>query len=306
MAGEWFTIERDDTAIECRRWLPEAMPRGTVQIVHGAAEHCVRYDRLATALNAVGFAVYAHDQRGHGRTADRHGTLGIARPGGFSAMITDAAAVADHIEGTHPGRPIVLMGHSMGSFIAQAFAQRWGDRLSGLVLSGTSGGLDGGIELREMLAGIEAAEGPDAPSAVWTAMTAGFNEAFDGPSATGSERLSRHPAEVRAYVDDPWCGHDLSNGFVTDLVGAMVELWTPDAESGLPEGLPVLMIAGDADPVGGEGALVRALADRYTSRGLGPVSLRLYPGARHEVLNETNRDEVTEDLLDWLNGVVPR
>ena len=306
MPGEWFTIDRDHTAIECRRWLPDVAPHGTVQIVHGAAEHCARYDRVAAALTTAGFAVYAHDQRGHGRTADLHGTLGVARPGGFTAMVADAAAIADHIEGAHPGRPIVLMGHSMGSFVAQAFAQRWGDRLAGLVLSGTSGGLEGGVELREMLAGIEVAEGPDAPSAVWTAMTAGFNEAFDEPTATGSEWLSRDPAEVRAYVDDPWCGHDLSNGFVTDLVGAMVELWTPDAESGLPQGLPVLMIAGDADPVGGEGALVRALADRYTSRGLGPVTLRLYPSARHEVLNETNRDEVTDDLLAWLDDVVPR
>ena len=303
MAGEWFSVERGDTTIECRRWEPSGPPRAIVQIVHGAAEHCARYDRLAEALTDAGFAVFAHDQRGHGRTADRHGALGIARPGGWTAMIDDAAELTGQARIAHPGLPVVLFGHSMGSFVAQACMQRGGDGVAALVLSGTAGSIEGGAEMREMLEGIEAAEGADTPSAVWTAMTAGFNDPWAGPDATGSEWLSRDHAEVRAYVDDPWCGFELSNGFITDLVGGMAELWNPTAEAGIPKDRPVLMIAGDADPVGGNGALVRELADRWTARGIGPVTLRLYPDARHEVLNETNRDEVTADLLGWLDGV---
>ncbi len=305
MTGEWFTMERGDTSIECRRWEPAGEPRGVVQIVHGAAEHCARYDRVAEALTDAGFAVFAHDQRAHGRTADLHGELGLARPGGWSAMIDDAAEVTGQAQMAHPNLPVVLFGHSMGSFIAQAYAQRWGSRLAGLVLSGSAGSLEGGAEMREMLEGIEAAEGAETPSAVWTAMTAGFNEPWSGPEATGSEWLSGDDAEVQAYVDDPWCGFELSNGFITDLVGGMADLWAPDAEDGIPRDLPVLMIAGDADPVGGNGALVRELADRYVSKGLGPVTLTLYPEARPAVLNETNRDEVTADLLAWLDSVVP-
>ena len=303
MTGEWFSMERGDTTIECRRWEPSGDPRAVVQIVHGAAEHCARYDRLADALTGAGYAVFAHDQRAHGRTADLHGTLGVARPGGWPAMIEDAAELTGQARMAHPSLPVVLLGHSMGSFIAQAYAQRWGGRLAGLELSGSAGSLEGGAEMREMLEGIEAAEGADTPSAVWTAMTAGFNEPFTGPDATGSEWLSRDGAEVQAYVDDPWCGFELSNGFITDLVGGMADLWTPEAETGIPEDLPVLMIAGDADPVGGNGTLVRELADRYTAMGLGPVTLQLYEDARHEVFNETNRDEATADLLSWLDDL---
>jgi alpha-beta hydrolase superfamily lysophospholipase len=135
-------------------------------------------------------------------------------------------------------------------------------------------------------------------------MFAGFNAAFDGPGATGFEWLSRDAAEVRLYVDDPWCGEPLSNGYVADMLLALAGPWRPEQADRLPAGLPVYVFSGDRDPVGGElGASVRELADRYRAR-VGPVTLRLYPEGRHEMLNETNRDEVHADLLAWLDTVV--
>ena len=220
-------------------------------------------------------------------------------------MVEDLIALADTVRANHPDLPLVLFGHSMGSFLAQRSMQVAGDRFAGVVLSGTSGGLEGGEELRPILEAIEEAEGPDAPSELFAGMFAGFNAAFEATvdEPTGFEWLSRDPVEVARYVADPWCGGPLSNGFVTDMITAMGELWTPEAEAGIPPGLPILLIAGDADPVGDEGASVRALGDRYEAAGLGPISTILYPGARHEVLNETNRDEVHDDLRRWLADV---
>ncbi|MEZ5168069.1 MAG: alpha/beta hydrolase [Acidimicrobiales bacterium] len=278
-----------------------------VLIAHGAAEHVARYSRLAALLVDDGFAVYGIDHRGHGRTAARAGTPGVARPGGWEAMVDDLGALAERIAADRPGVPIVLFGHSMGSLLAQRALQRDDVPYAAVVLSGTSGSLDGADELIAMLQGIEAAEGPDAPSAVFAAMFAGFNEPFATTVAdpTGYEWLSRDRDEVAAYVADPWCGGALSNGFVTDMVTGMAAMWEPAAEARIPRDLPILLIAGDADPVGAAGASVRALADRYEAAGRGPITCRLYPEARHELLNETNRDEVHADLRAWLTTTVP-
>ena len=136
----------------------------------------------------------------------------------------------------------------------------------------------------------------------------GLNEPFATAvdDATGYEWLSRDADEVRIYVEDPWCGGPLSNGFVTDMISGMAEMWSPAEENRIPTGLPILLVAGETDPVGDSGASVRELAERYEARGLVPVTLRLYPDARHEILNETNRDEVTHDLSDWIHAVTER
>jgi len=190
----------------------------------------------------------------------------------------------------------------MGSLLGQRVAQLHGDLLDGVVLSGTSGSLDGADDLAVLLQGIEADEGPENPSALFAGMFAGFNEPFAGDTdhPTGFEWLSRDRDEVRLYADDPWCGGPLSNGFVTDMITGMAQMWRPEEESRIPAGLPLLLIAGECDPVGDSGASVRELARRYESIGKGPVELRLYPDARHELLNETNRDEVHHDLREWI------
>lgn len=271
-------------------------------IAHGAAEHVARYQRIASLLVDDGLVVYGLDHRGHGRSAADHGIFGVARPGGWVAMVDDLIAVAARAGDAHPGLPMVLFGHSMGSLLAQRVLQVDGDRYAGAILSGTSGGLDDADDVPAMLTGIEAVEGADAPSALFAGMFAGFNDAFRAEvgDPTGFEWLSRDRDEVRAYHADPWCGGDLSNGFVTDMITGMVEMWQPGAEDAIPAGLPILLVAGDADPVGDRGASVRALADRYERLGKGPVTTIIYPGARHEVLNETDRDTVHADLRDWI------
>ena len=300
----WTPLERPDGPVELARWGDTAPRRGTILLAHGASEHAARYQRFAERLIDDGWAVYGIDHRGHGRTADLHGTLGVARPGGWAAMVDDLGAAADHIRAEHPDAPLVLFGHSMGSLLSQRAMQLFGDRFAGVILSGTSGSLEGADDLIAILAGVEEAEGADAPSALFAGMFAGFNEPFAAAVAdpTGFEWLSRDRDEVQLYVDDPWSGGDLSNGFVTDMISGMALMWADGAESTIPAGLPILLVAGDQDPVGDNGESVRALAARYESQGLGPIALTLYPDARHELLNETNRHEVEQHLMDWLQS----
>ena len=303
---EWNALARPDATIEWCRWATDrAAPVGRILVAHGASEHAARYSRVAADLNRAGWDVFGIDHRGHGRTAAEHGTFGVARPGGWSAMVDDLIAVGELVSAADD-RPLVLFGHSMGSLLAQRVIQIAGNRFAGVVLSGTSGSLDGADELTALLRSVEEAEGPGEPSALFAGMFAGFNEPFAAGAAesTGFEWLSRDEAEVAAYVADPWCGGDLTNGFVTDMIAGMATMWEPDAEEAIPRDLPVLLIAGDQDPVGGFGESVRALHERYRAKGIHRAELILSPDARHEVLNETNRTEVHDDLLGWLDRAV--
>ncbi len=303
MSAATFTITAPDgQQIAAYRWGGDA-PKAAVQIAHGAAEHAARYSRLADRLVDAGYAVFANDHRAHGRTADEFGTFGVARPGGWSAIIDDTHRLTQHIREQLPNTPIVLFGHSMGSFIAQEYAQRWGDELAGLVLSGTAGGLDLDDATMAMITALGEGDGADQPSEVFAAMFGGFNEPFGGP--TGFEWLSRDADEVAKYVADPWCGFPLSNGYVADMLTGTAAMWTPEAEARMPRDLPVYVMGGEQDPVGGENVQsVKDLVARYAAMGVGTVDLKLYEGGRHEMLNETNRDDVEADLVAWLDATV--
>ncbi len=287
----------DGIQLVYRRWLPAGDVRGTVQIVHGASEHSARYGRVAAAMNDRGLAVYALDLRGHGRTAE---STGVGRFGGsgVDTVLDDVAALHEIATREHPGVPRVLLGHSMGSIIALAAAERDGGDLAGLVLSGPVGVAP---QLTDSVTALEGAVAAGMGDQALDALGA-FNEAFE-PARTRYDWLSRDPAEVDAYVADPLCGDEmpLTYAYAAGVFGMSVRAATPEGIAQLPDGLPVLILAGRLDPVGGRNAdQVVALADLLAQRGL-PVEQHLYSDARHEVFNETNRDEVVADLLAWLD-----
>jgi alpha-beta hydrolase superfamily lysophospholipase len=279
-----------------QRWLPAGGVRGTVQVVHGASEHSGRYGRLAAALTARGLAVYAMDLRGHGRTAEETGAGRFGAGAGAEALLDDVGLLQELMTAEHPGVPRLLLGHSMGSIVALAAAERDGGDLAGLVLSGPVGVAP---HLAESVTALQASTAAGAGDVPLDALGA-FNQPFE-PARTPYDWLSRDPAEVDAYLADPYCGDSapLTTGFAAGVFGLAVRSTTAEAVAALPDGLPVLLLAGQRDPVGGvDAGQVTALADLLRDRGL-PVELRVYPDARHEVFNETNRDDVTGDLLAW-------
>lgn len=296
-SGEPRMLQRPGgTRLHVVRWLPGGAVRGTVQVVHGASERSGRYGRLAAALTGRGFAVHAMDLRGHGRTA---ASTGIGRFGGVGveALLDDVRELHLLIEDEHPGVPRILLGHSMGSIIALASTERDGGALAGLVLSGPIGAAP---HLAETVTALDQAVAAGAGDNALDALGP-FNQAFE-PARTRYDWLSRDPAEVDAYLADPLSGDDmpLTAAYAAGVFRLAVECATPEALAQLPAGLPVLLLSGRLDPVGGaDAAQVTALAGLLRHGGL-PVEQHTYPDARHEVFNETNRDEVTADLLAWL------
>ena len=281
-----FVSAADGTPIVTYSWHDVAgPPTGVVQIAHGLAEHGERYDRFARALNAAGFVVHAVDHRGHGRSAN--GRLGDFGPAGFGGLIADVAQFGAALRQQHPGLPLFLFGHSMGSFAAQAAMLEHAATWSGVVLSGSTA--------MDVLAAGMANAPADAPAGL-----AAFNAPFE--HRTGYEWLSRDAAEVDAYVADPWCGWDMPDDLIPSLFAPAPQLADPALLARIPHGLPLLIASGDADPLAGGGALVQLLGQRYRDAGLADVTVTLYPAARHEILNESNRDQVTADIVGWLRS----
>ncbi|WP_067436500.1 alpha/beta fold hydrolase [Nocardioides jensenii] len=274
-----FTSPVDGTTLATYAWDAVAQPRAVVQLAHGVAEHSARYDRLATALNAAGYLVRALDHRGHGRSiTEVPGDFGAA---GFEGLITDLAAYGAQLRADHADLPLFLVAHSMGSFAAQAVILEHSTQYAGVVLTGSSA-------LDVLAAGLAQSEGPIGLEA--------FNAAFE--DRTGYEWLSRDEAEVDAYVADPLSGFDLPEETIPALFGPAERLADPSA---VRSDLPILVASGSADPLAGGGDLVQLLGQRYRDAGLTDVTVRVYDEARHEIFNETNRDEVTADVIGWLD-----
>jgi alpha-beta hydrolase superfamily lysophospholipase len=246
-----FPSPADSLEIATYSWATTSEPpRGVIQLAHGIAEYALRYDRLAQALVDDGWLVYANDHRGHGDSTNDATPLGSFGAAGWPALVQDLVAFTDRIAAAHPGLPLFLVGHSMGSFAAQ-----------------------------EAIA---------------------FNAAFE--NRTGYEWLSRDEAEVDAYVADPRSGFDLPDDTIPQLFVTAPRLGDPDALEEIVATLPILIVSGRDDPLSGNGQLVELLAQRYREAGVADVTLKIYDGARHEVFNETNRDEITAFVIDWLDA----
>jgi alpha-beta hydrolase superfamily lysophospholipase len=293
----------DGVDIFVYKWLPDGKgPRAAVQISHGMQEHAGRYAELAELLTGNGYAVYANDHRGHGRTAfglDRQGQLG---PGGWDGAVRDLKQLMDTIKSELPGIPVFLLGHSWGSFLAQNYMGKWGNELKGAVLSGTHG-KDPLVKLGVMLGKWDVKRrGPSARGGILeTLAVGGLNKKFE-PARTSKDWLNRDPAEVDRYIADPWCGKPFPNGFYSELTSLLADTWNPRNEARIPKLLPIYLFAGTRDPVGKFTKTVTALAGRYRRHGIKDVTTRYYEGARHETLHETNKREVMNDLLAWLNA----
>ena len=282
-----------------------ARPRGIIVISHGMAEHASRYARFAASAVEEGYAVLAGDHRGHGATAAPGGFGFVAEQDGWDTVVTDMSTVMDAARRAWPDVPVFLMGHSWGSFLARDLAARRGGDLAGLILLGTGSGV--GALTRPataICAGESRLRGPRHPSRLLNALAFGPYQRHFAPNRTEADWISRDAKEVDRYVADPWCGFVCTSSFFRDLVAGQGVVNTASHAAAVPAELPMLLASGDRDPVGAMGRGVQRAATLYRRAGVREVSVLLYPGGRHELLNETNRDQVTGDILTWIDGHV--
>lgn len=283
---ERFSFQSGDgTEIVGYRWRPDGAPRGVVQIAHGMGEHILRYEGLARRLTGAGFLVAGNDHRGHGATAaagDSAEPLGQIGADGWTGLVDDIHVLALHLRSDNPGLPLVLVAHSMGSFAAQQYVLDHSDDIEGLVLTGTAA-----LDLLEPYLDLERP----------LDLTA-FNAVFE-PARTDYDWLSRDRAQVDAYIADPWCGFGLDPAAGRAMFAGARALADPARVAKIRPGLPIYVAAGELDPVNSGLQLVHPVVERFRNEGL-DVQLKIYPQARHEVLNETNRDEVMDDVIGWI------
>jgi len=282
----------------------ETEAKANVIIIHGMAEHAQRYDHFAAFLNKNGFNVYAYDQRGHGKTAGNIEKQGFfAEKDGWNKVVADLKIIIETANADFPDLPVFLFGHSMGTFVTRTFITDYDDCMSGVILSGTTGsaGLLGkiGIFLTNI---IMLFKKKNSPSPLMDSLSFGdFNKAFK-PNRTKFDWLSRDEAQVDKYVDDPYCGAVFSVGFYKDMMKGLEYVNKPNIAAKVRKDLPMYLFAGDKDPVSKNGKQVKDVFEMYKNAGVSDISMKLYEGARHETLNETNKDDVYNDVLNWLNN----
>lgn len=293
----------DGTQVFVYRWAPDegTEVRAAMHVAHGMAEHAGRYARFAEALTRAGFVVYANDHHGHGKTASPSELGHLGDAGAWQRCLDDLRALVRAEKAAHAGLPFVLMGHSMGSFMVQELLFDLSRELDAAILSGSNGKPTPLAAAGRLVARAERLRvGPRGVSKLLGKLSfEAFNKAL-APNRTAFDWLSRDEAEVDLYVNDPMCGFDCTTATWIEILDALGRIASLEKQARIRKDLPLYVITGAEDPANDKGRGVRQLLASYQRAGLGEVTSRFYEGARHELLNETNRDEVTRELVAWL------
>ncbi|MDR1931991.1 MAG: alpha/beta hydrolase [Spirochaetales bacterium] len=301
-AGREIILASEDGVSLAGRRFAARDPAASLLILHGMAEHIGRYRDFAGFLAAKGVEVYGFDLRGHGRTAELCGDAGfLTLNRGWDALVKDIDVWIDFIREENQGTPVFLLGHSLGSFLARSYASSYGQKLSGLILSGTgSVPKIRGACLRLAAKISDEINGRKEPSTLL------FRFIFRMYARSVQRRrcrfdwLSRDGKIVDAYMADPLCGRPLPTGFMYDFLKAAAKLNKAAVINKTPRNLPVYIFSGSEDPVGNFSRGVSEVYKEYQKAGVCGITLKLYSGGRHEMLNETNRGEVYRDVFAWI------
>ncbi|TQQ84971.1 alpha/beta hydrolase [Peptacetobacter hominis] len=302
-----FTFEgADKKPIFARRWESKTdMPtKGVIQIAHGMTETGKRYERFAKFLTERGYIVYINDHRGHGETEqDMEGLGFFAENEGFDLLVKDMKILTDIIKKENQGLPVYLFGHSMGSFASQKYLIDYPDEVRAVVLAGSNGDFGPLIKLAlPLLHVIEKIKGARYRSAFIENAVFGANNKKFKEKRTKYDWLSRDEEEVDKYIKDEKCGFMCTVEFYRDFVKGLIYIESDKNLKKLSKSVPIMIISGDADPIGKNGEGVKNLYRRYKKYGVKDVTMKLYPDARHELLNEINRDEIMYDIVRWFNS----
>ena len=300
-----FTFPSKDGVHSCHAslWEPDGAPRAVVQIVHGVAEYAGRYDHFARYLAEHGFVVCGEDHLGHGKTVDdgKYGYFG--KKDVWTLVTADVRQLRTLMGERFPGLPYFLLGHSMGSFLARTYLCAYPGTVDGCILSGTGQEKPALVAAgRAVASAVCALRGPEAVSALVDKLSLGaYNKQF-APNRTTADWICRDEAVVDAYLKDPFCTFKPTAGMFRDMMGGLQFIAGRKNLAKMDRDTPVYFLSGDQDPVGSMGAGVRKVAGMFRAAGCKDVTVKLYPGGRHEMFNEINRQEVFQDLLAWLEG----
>lgn len=297
-------LSRDGrTKLHVVLWIPEKVQL-ILQISHGMKEYVERYEEFAEYCNEQGILVIGNDHLGHGNTAKASGKFGYFCEKDMSkTVVEDLVQVTDYAKEQYPGVPIVLLGHSMGSFLARRYLMNYGDRLQGAILSGT-GGQPAGILLFGKLCAsvIGSIKGEDYPSGFLNFAAFGnYNAKIKHPKSV-SDWLTRDEACVREYDRDPFCNYLFTVNGYRLLFETLEYIQQKEHISGIPKALPILFVSGEQDPVGNYGKGVRRIEEEYRAAGMENLTLKLYAQDRHELLHELDKKDVYEDILQWIRS----
>ena len=306
-----FMIKMDDGyELSVNRWQPDSEEeiKGVIQLHHGLAEHSLRYDRLGSILAEKGYVLNAYDMRGHGRTAenaDKNGTgmFGkLADKKGFDRAVLDLKAVIDNLKQDFPEKKIVLLGHSFGSFVSQGFIEDYGNDIDGCILCGTAGPRQALVAVGSFTAKlITFFAGKNNHTALLEKLSFGSYNNKINPLRTNLDWLSKNQMNVDMYIMDNWCGFPLTNSFFCSMTEGLLKIHKKSNMKKIPTKLPIFFIYGSDDPVGSYGKTIKDLFNIYKSNGIENLSIKEYPGDRHEILNEDDKEQVENDIIDWVS-----
>ncbi|MDE5755925.1 MAG: alpha/beta hydrolase [Clostridia bacterium] len=295
----------DDYQVVMSIWEPSQAPKGIVQIFHGMVEHIDRYEEFAHYLNSKGYIVAGDDHRGHGRTAgvDFLGKVPFGHT--YFDTIDDEKVITSYLKERYGDLPLFVFAHSYGSFLGQGYIQQNSQNINGCILSGSAN--MSGIEpkIGRFVANIQhKLYGKDKTAEFIKNMTFGAYEKPFKKEKRVNAWLNRDANACEKYNADKYCNYTMSVGFYKNFFDGLCRIYEPERLAGIDKKLPLFIVAGDKDPVGKMGKSVSKLYDMYTQLGIEDVKIKLYEGARHEIVNELNKDEVYADISNWLDNLV--
>ncbi len=306
MREEFFVPSNDgQTKLHGYVWQPEGQPKAVLQLVHGMVEYIGRYDAFACAAASNGYAVIGHDHLGHGQSLTGPDKKGyFAHKDGDKILIEDMHRITEEGKKRFPGLPVIILGHSMGSFLVRRYLAEYSNDVKAAIVMGT-GFIPGALAgVGRTVAKIDRAfKGEFHPSKTLTALAVGSNNKPFEPARTPVDWLSRNTENVDRYMADENCGYLFTTGAYVDFFTFIGDLAKKKIVEKMRKDLPILIISGELDPVGGKPACEKLLA-QYKELGMECVTLKLYPEDRHEILNEVDREQVYKDIVAWMDGVL--
>ena len=282
----------------------EGEVKGVIQIAHGMAEHKSRYNWFAEVCVNAGYAVFINDHIGHGKSVANDDELGFfGDSNGYLCIVDDMHILTGIAKEEYPGKPFVLFGHSMGSFLARMYTENYGSELDAAVYCGTSGPNPAAGMGVALINAIEKAKGNHYRSELVNNMAFGsYNKRTE--KRTPFDWLSRDTAVVDEYIADKYCGFLFTTAGYRDLMQVLQAVNRADWYKAVPKDLPIYLVSGAEDPVGAYGKGVTTVYNKLTETGHNDVTIKLYPNDRHEIHNELDKENVMADTIAWINSKV--